>query len=103
MNDPKEQVMLLVRYQLKEGEREAFLHAVEEQRIISRTLEEKGCLSYEYSLPLDADQTVCLQELWETAEAQAAHMKQPHFAVLTELKQRYVKNTDIRKYLVRAF
>ena len=43
----------------------------------------------------DRDDRMFLWEQWESRDAQKKHLQQPHFATLSELKAKYVLDTEI--------
>lgn len=61
---------------------------------------ENGNLQYEIYFPLDSDDDICLIEKWETEEDILAHQKSLHFAILGELKEKYVDKVEIQKYWI---
>jgi quinol monooxygenase YgiN len=44
------------------------------------TRKESGCLTYAFSLDINAPTTMRIFERWESEEALSAHMKTPHMA-----------------------
>lgn len=94
------QLVILVRYRIKEGKREEFLARFLEEKILVSSQNEKGNLKYECSLPIDSGCDLCLTELWENEQAQLAHGQTAHYAKLTALKQEYVEDVSIQKYFI---
>ena len=92
----KELTMLVV-YTARSGQRETFLRALAARGLPERIRAEEGCLGYEYYLSLRSADEILLVERWASAQAQAAHMTQPHMAALGELKARYIERTELRK------
>ena len=59
--------------------------AIDSVRDALRTMEEKtreesGCLTYVFSVDVNAPTTMRFFERWESSEALSAHMKSPHMA-----------------------
>ena len=94
------QLLVLVRYRIKDGKREEFLARFLEEGILTSSQNEKGNLKYECSLPVDSERDLCLTELWENEQAQKEHGKTAHYAKLTALKQEYVEDVSIQKYFI---
>ena len=59
---------------------------------------EEGNIEYDIYFPLDSDDDVCLIEKWEAMENIEAHHKSLHYAILNELKEKYVHKIKITKY-----
>lgn len=93
-------LLVNVRYTVKPGKREEFLRKAEQQGIIAASRAEPGNCGYEYFKPVDSENTLFLMELWASGEAQAAHGRTAHYHRLQLLKQEYVTDVKIEKYLV---
>ena len=91
-------VIISVRYRTKPCLRDAFVKALADERIAARTRTEPGNLAYEFSVPIDEEDTVCLLERWESADALLPHPQQPHFLRLQELKAQFVAETKLLRY-----
>lgn len=79
-----------VTYKFKNKEfRDGFIAAIRDQKIAEITKSEEGCMRYDYYYPVESDREIFLWEQWDSAEAQQAHTKQPHFAVIGEIKEKY--------------
>jgi len=91
-------LLLNVIYQTKQGQRETFLSAIEALGIPEASRAEKGCLAYDYYYPVQGENTIFLNEIWENADCQAAHTRAAHFAKLQELKKEYVESVTLMKY-----
>ena len=76
--------------------RDEFYNAVKENGAAEKSREEDGCIRYEYFYYADADNKIFLWEQWTSREAQKKHCQQPHFRELTEIKEKYGAETDIR-------
>ena len=69
-------ILLCVRYHTKPGLRGEFVKALADERIAEQTHTEPGNLAYEFSVPIGEEDTVCLLERWESAEALIPHPQQ---------------------------
>lgn len=49
---------------------------------------------------MDSDDDICILEKWESKENIEAHQKTLHYAILNELKEKYVEKVEIKKYWV---
>ena len=90
--------MVNVRYHIHKDKRNEFYSKVKEQFIIQASKEEPGNYQYDYYLPQDADDDICLMELWISEQAQKMHALTEHYKKLTILKQEYVESVEIQKY-----
>lgn len=85
-----------VTYVLKDKEtREAFYEEVKNCGAAEKTRKEDGCIRYEFYYNADEDNRMFLWEQWESREAQAVHLKTPHYADFAEIKNRYKVETEI--------
>ncbi len=91
------ELTFLVTYTAKAGRRETFLRALAARGLPETIRAEDGCLQYDYYLSIENGDDILLLERWSSAEAQQAHLKQPHMAQVRELKEQYVENTTLRK------
>ena len=91
----EEQLILYVRYQAKDGCREAFVREIVEAGILTLIREEPGCLAYDYYFSAQDENEVLLIERWESAAHQRVHMEQPHMARLREIKEAYIASTKL--------
>jgi quinol monooxygenase YgiN len=80
------------------GMREAFLNAIAAEGLDAACRAEAGNLKYDYYLPAAGGDELLLVERWRDDGALAAHMKQPHFKRLGELKAAYTLDTTIEQY-----
>lgn len=87
-----------VKYVCKDGLREAFLKAIQENKIDYLCQHEEGNLQYEYSFSVDDPNVLILTEVWESAEALQAHAQTEHLKKLGEMKKDYVLETSIEKF-----
>lgn len=90
--------IIQVHYFLKKGTRGEFYRKFRDNNIREMSQAEKGNLEYSIFFPNDSDDDVCLIEKWEAMEDIEAHHKTLHYAILNELKEKYVKKIVIKKY-----
>lgn len=95
-------IMVLVRYIVKDGKREAFLKQIIDEGILKASLAEDGNEKYDYYFPADSEDALCLCEIWRDAEALKAHGSMPHYLRLGELKVEYVESVSLSKYEIEA-
>ena len=94
-------IVLNVTYRCKPGMREAFLERIMAEGLDEKSRMETGNLKYDYYLPFKDNGELLLLEKWKDADALADHGKQPHFQRIGELKDDYVTETVIEKYMVK--
>ncbi len=94
-------IVLNVTYKCKPGGmREAFLEKIIAERLDEKSRLEEGNIQYDYYLPLKENDELLLLEKWKDADVLAVHGKQSHFQRIGELKDDYVTETVIEKYVV---
>lgn len=71
--------VVMVRFEVEPGRREAFLPVIEANAAASLA-EEPGCRRFDVILPNDEPDVVLLYEVYEDAEAFARHRQTPHYA-----------------------
>jgi quinol monooxygenase YgiN len=81
--------IVIARYCVEEGKRAEYLEKVGAEGIAEKCCVENGNISYEFLCPVANPNEVMVLERWESGEALDAHMKQPHFAKLQEIKKEY--------------
>ncbi len=91
-------IVLNVTYKCKEDMRDEFLEMIITEGIDEASRAEHGNMKYDYYLPADGRNELLLVEKWLDADALTVHARQPHFAKLGELKQKYVSDTIIERY-----
>lgn len=89
-----------VRYHLKKGTRQEFYRRFRDNNIREFSNAEDGNIEYELYLPLDSDDDICILEKWIDQESQRAHFETLHYAILSELKAKYVEKTDIQQFWI---
>lgn len=93
-------LMVNVRYHIRKGKREEFYNKVQEQGIIQSSKEEAGNCKYDYYVPKNSEDDICIMEIWKNEHAQKIHASTEQYQKLTILKQEYVESVEIVKYLV---
>ena len=79
-------IFIRVTYRVKPGERDAFIKALIAEEIPACTQKENGNLAYDFMLPIDNPDTVCLIEQWENQACLEEHTKQAKYRRLGELR-----------------
>ena len=93
-------IVLNVLYKCKPGMREAFLDAIKAEGLDAASRAEEGNSKYDFYFAADNPDELFLVEYWRDAEAVAIHNGMPHFKKFGELKQKFVEETDLKKYTV---
>lgn len=93
-------IVLNVSYKCKPEMREAFLEAIMAEGIDVACRNEEGNIKYDYYMSTEDENEMLLVEKWRDADVLATHMEQLHFKRLGELKNEFVEDTVIEKYLV---
>lgn len=89
---------LNVIYRCKEGKRDAFLQKIDEIGLQKAVLAEAGCVQYHYFRSADDENKVLLLEKWESRQAQADHLKQPHMSAMGALREEFLEDTVLETY-----
>lgn len=92
-------IVLNVTYKCKPELLNEFLEMIMTEGIDEASRAEDGNIMYNYYKSVDDADELLLIEKWRDADALSAHGKQPHFAKLKELKEQYVIDTAIGKYV----
>jgi quinol monooxygenase YgiN len=92
------ELLMHVVYRVKDGKRDEFIRKVQEAGIMRASRHEPGNLCYEYYYPIGDADRILLVESWTNMKAQTTHSKTEHFKKLTELKNEYVEEVQIKKY-----
>ena len=89
---------LLVTYTTLPGQREAFLHAVNESNLPLQVRKENGCLQYDYFSSADRPDEILLVERWASPALQKLHLAKPHMLPLIGLKKKYIQSTEVTRF-----
>ena len=92
-------IVLNVTYTCKPDKREEFLEMIMAEGIDVASRAEAGNIMYDYYIPTDGSDDFFLLEKWRDEAALAEHGKQPHLARLKEIKEEFVIDTIIEKYV----
>ena len=97
----KEETMIVlnVTYKCKPDMRQRFLEAILNEGLAQASRAEEGNFKYDYYIPTDGSDDLLLVEKWQDEAVLAVHGKQPHFLRLGELKNEYVNQTIIEKFV----
>lgn len=68
------------------------------QQMMAASQAEEGCIAYTFAADLAAEDTLHLYEVWESAEALAAHRETPHMGVFREKVSPLFTKTAIKRY-----
>ena len=93
-------IVLNVTYKCKPDMAHEFLEAIMTEGLDVACRAEEGNIKYDYYFPADDSDEMVLIEKWKDAEALALHGTLPHFARIGELKNEYVDETIIEKFVV---
>ena len=88
-------IVLNVIYKCRPEKRDEFLEMIIAEGIDADSRADDGNIKYDYYLPADGGDELLLIEKWRDADAFAAHGKQPQYARLGKLKEKYVTDTVI--------
>lgn len=87
-----------VYYEMAEGTRDAFLKDLMDNKISESARQVKGCVQYQYMVPVDDPNLLVLMEKWESEDARQVHMAAPHFQKIQELKGDRVVGWKMEEY-----
>jgi quinol monooxygenase YgiN len=79
--------------------RDEFLEAIISEGIDVACRAEAGNIKYDYYMSTDNDDEMLLVEKWRDADAVTTHGQQAHFKRLGEIKDEFVEETIIEKYV----
>lgn len=96
----KRLLMVNVRYHIRKGKRDEFYNKVKEQGIIKSSKEELGNYKYDYYVPKNSNDNICLMEIWTNEQTQKMHEFTEQYQELKILKQEYVESVEIEKYWI---
>lgn len=93
-------LLVEVHYKLNEGMRDEFLQKIKEAAIVEESRKEAGNGRYEYFFPVTDPDSLVLFEVWNTGEDQRRHTETEHYRRLSELKMKYVADTQVKKTII---
>jgi quinol monooxygenase YgiN len=79
--------------------REEFLEAIVSEGIDVACRAEAGNIKYDYYMSTAHDDEMLLVEKWRDADAVTSHGQEAHFKRLGEIKDEFVEETIIEKYV----
>ncbi|MBO4407152.1 MAG: antibiotic biosynthesis monooxygenase [Clostridia bacterium] len=88
-----------IRYTGKDGNARKFAEEMIANGTVSAVRAEKGCLRYEYYLPLEDPETVLLVDSWEDQTAIDAHHASPMMSVIAALREEYDLHMTVERFL----
>ena len=93
-------IVLNVTYKCKPDMREEFYEAIMTEGLDEACRNEEGNIKYDFYIPTDDSDDFLLVEKWRSEEDLAKHGTRPHFARLGELKNDFVNETIIEKFIL---
>jgi quinol monooxygenase YgiN len=91
-------IIVNVTYKIKPGERDAFLAACNEIKLLENTNKENGNIKYAYYFPIDDEDAVFCAELWDNADAFKAHRSTDHVVKFQDVKKKYVTDAVLNLF-----
>lgn len=85
-------------YKIFDGKRDEYIKEINESKVLDLIRKEDGCISYNYYLDTNDNNTILLVEEWDSKDKQAIHMKQEHMKTLAQIKDKYVADTAVRTF-----
>lgn len=83
-------------YVIQPGQRDSFVRAVAEHRIIEQIRNEEGNLSYNYYDPIDDGDTLFFVGVWKSERAWREHLENDYVTQdLQQIKDSYMKELKI--------
>lgn len=93
-------ILLHVTYTMKPGQKENYLAAIAEAGIDKASREEVGNICYDYFYAAQKEDTILLIEQWDNEDVLELHKTMPHFKQLAAIKDQYVEQTMVKKYIL---
>lgn len=86
---------------VKPEKRDAMRQAV--QQVVARTRAESGCIAYDFYESVSEPHLLHIYEEWESAEALAAHLQQPHTRdFLAKLPELAAGPATVKKFVIAS-
>jgi len=96
-----EQLLLVdVVYTVRSGKRGEFYSRLVEHGIISASRSESGNRRYDYCAPMESENELWLTEIWTGEDALKEHAQTEHYKKHALLKNEFVEQAKIKKYLI---
>ena len=94
-------IILHVTYTAKPGESMARKFVEElEQGPALKVRDEKGNICYDYFFSSSRSDIILLVEKWQDEAALAAHMDTPQMQEIRSIKEKYIQNSVLEKFIV---
>ncbi len=93
-------ILVLCRYDVKNGALDALLKEMKEQKLEERFAGIPGCISFQYFTPIDGQNILMLVDKWEDEEKFTAHISTDTAKAFAAVKEKYITNTVFEKYEV---
>ena len=90
---------IVVEFRLKPGARERFIELVAANAAAS-VRDEPGCRRFDILLPEDGGDRVDLYEIYDDADAFAAHLETPHFKRFKATSAELIERSSVTRYRV---
>lgn len=87
-----------VTYHVKPGKRDDFYAALCDLGVRANSMQEEGCLKYDYYFSAEYPEQLLLVETWTTSAFQEAHCQTEMFAKLQALKGEFCDDVSIDKF-----
>ena len=88
--------VVLVRFELNPGSRDAFMTLIEENATAS-VRDEPGCRRFDVLSPRDGSSTVILYEIYDDPAAFEAHKAMPHYLAFREAVEPLVRSLQLEE------
>lgn len=92
---------LLVKFDCRQGKREAFIEKVKSSGILAEIRAEDGCIKYDYYFAEKDSNEILLIEQWKSKQHQQIHINRPHMVKLREFKGDYIVNTVLKEVEIK--
>lgn len=92
-------IALIVTYKCKPGMREEFLEAIIAEGIDVACRADEGNLKYDYYMSTDDENEMLLVEKWRDVASIDLHNEQPHFKRIMEIKDEFLEETTVEKFV----
>jgi len=86
---------IYVKFECKQGKREAFVEKMQESGVLDAIRAENGCIRYDYYYSEKDPCELLLLEQWESKEHQQIHISQPHMDSMRSFKDGYILSTKL--------
>ena len=91
-----EKIFCFVRYQVKEGQRQALMDAINEKKIQERYQSQPGNIEYSFFAPTNDANALFLVDIWEDQKTFDAHLNTDVGPDFAEIKKEYITDTKLQ-------